>query len=76
MVNGKLKNNNHMNIYRECQHCGRTHLKPKDSLNVLMSKYCNSCYEYLNSNDSIARGEGVSDESGIWKEIGFEKIML
>jgi hypothetical protein len=60
----------------ECQYCGRKYLKPRDSLNVLMTKYCNSCYEYLNTDECIANGEGVADESGIWGEALFEKIML
>ena len=45
-----------------CLECGKKHLKPKDSLSVIMTGYCCDCWEYINSDDYIARYNGVSDE--------------
>ena len=63
-----------MTFNNQCKECNRKFLSPKDSLSVLMTGYCNSCHEYLNSNESIAFREGVADESGIL--IKFEMITL
>ena len=59
-----------------CKECQRKVLNPRDSLNVLMTGYCNDCFEHLGSDECIANSEGVADESGLWGEALFEKVML